>query len=332
MDMRRVLHIGPCESPGGMAKVMQILADNPPDGWDAQLLSTHVKGNPFSKLQAYRKAMKVFKRMINDDKSKIDLIHVHAAADWSWRRKKRFVRVANKFSIPCLIHIHSGQFENWLNSPTSTRSAKIRAFINDTNSVLVVLNNQWKQKLQPYVGHCNVISNPIDPIIIHDSTVIREKSHLLLLGRNEPVKGHSFAVELGKSLIPMYPDLQLTMTGIEQSAHEWVNAKGWVSEKEKLNLLQTASLLIAPSAYEGQPLAVLEALASGLPCLASDKILQLPDTVNYAEFENVDSWKKKVQDIFSRTDEGENLVSSVSSFRITEISKKWKLLYDNQFN
>ena len=62
------------------------------------------------------------------------------------------------------------------------------------------------------------------------------------------------------------PDLKLVMTGIDRSTKPWIEAKGWVSEQEKLELLQKSSLLIMPSAYEGQPLTILEALACGLPC------------------------------------------------------------------
>ena len=328
--MRRVLHIGPCESPGGMAKVMHILAEHPPEGWTAKLLSTHVNGTGLSKWFAYRRAMKSFKKMISGNK--IDLIHVHTAADWSWRRKKRFVRVTSKRSIPCIIHIHSGQFDHWLISPNSKRSIQIRNFINDTNSIVVVLNNKWKQKLQPFIGHCNVIFNPIDPMIIHDDGIVRDSNHLLLLGRNEPVKGHGFAIELGKSLLPSFPELKLTMTGIEHSEHEWVDARGWVSEQEKLKLLQSASILIAPSAYEGQPLAILEALASGLPCIASDKIYDLPLVVNYAEFENIASWKVQIEQMFNEKIESADLISSISPFEVESIAQKWKQIYDNQFN
>ena len=50
----------------------------------------------------------------------------------------------------------------------------MRNFINNTNSTVVVLNNNWKERLQPYIGYCNVISNPIDPMIIHDRNLQRD--------------------------------------------------------------------------------------------------------------------------------------------------------------
>ena len=47
--MRRVLHVGPCNTPGGMATVMTTLADHPPNGWEASLLSSHSEGGILGK-------------------------------------------------------------------------------------------------------------------------------------------------------------------------------------------------------------------------------------------------------------------------------------------
>jgi len=330
--MRRVLHVGPCDSPGGMAKVMHILAENPPDGWGAELLSSHVVGNPVSKWFAYRKAIKKFRRMLSSEQVSVDIVHVHTAADWSWRRKKRFVKLASKFSVPCIIHIHSGKFQSWLSAPNSRKSVKIRNFINQTNSAVVVLNNDWKKKLHPYIGHCNVIYNPVDPKIIPNDDVERDEHHLLLLGRNEPVKGHKFAEKLGGNLLESMPDLKISMTGIEQNENNWIDAKGWISEQEKLDLLQRSSLLIVPSAYEGQPLAIIEALACGLPCLASDRISELPEIVETAEFENLELWTTKVKEILAREINSDNLISASEQFGVEKIKQKWKVLYDSQFS
>jgi glycosyltransferase involved in cell wall biosynthesis len=44
---------------------------------------------------------------------------------------------------------------------------------------------------------------------------------------------------------------------------------GHVSDEKKAGLLRSASLLVAPSHSEGQPLVILEALAAGLPVIAT---------------------------------------------------------------
>ena len=47
--MRRVLHVGPCNTPGGMAKVIEILSQNPPSGWVADTWPSHIVGNQITK-------------------------------------------------------------------------------------------------------------------------------------------------------------------------------------------------------------------------------------------------------------------------------------------
>jgi len=330
--MRRVLHIGPCDTPGGMAKVMNILAENPPEGWEADLLSTHRTGNIILKWLAYRKAIKAFKRILLKQNDCPDLVHVHTAADWSWRRKKRFITLSKRFSIPCVIHIHSGKFESWLKSPDSKIAIQTRTFINNTDSVVVVLSDEWKVRLKPYIGHSYVIHNPVDPNIIYNERIERNKNNLLLMGRNDKVKGHNFAVKLGEGLANSIPNFKLTMTGLEKSKYSWLEAKGWVSEQEKLELLHKSSLLIVPSAYEGQPLTVLEALACGLPCLVSNKVMGLPETVEYAEFGNITDWSNKVGDMLNKDIDLAGLISSTEPYNINNIRQKWKRFYDNLFD
>ena len=55
--MRRVLHVGPCNTPGGMAKVIEILSKNPPDGWTAETWQSHKVGNPIVKYLHHKKML-----------------------------------------------------------------------------------------------------------------------------------------------------------------------------------------------------------------------------------------------------------------------------------
>ena len=48
-----------------------------------------------------------------------------------------------------------------------------------------------------------------------------------------------------------------------------VSVHGWVERKQLEAISSKAGLLLVPSTHEGMPLAVLDALASGLPCLVS---------------------------------------------------------------
>ena len=87
--MRRVLHIGPCDTPGGMAKVMHILAENPPDGWRSEMISSHLDLGVFRKILVWRKA----RNFLKENKNKFDLVHIHSAAGFSYRRKLNLAKL-----------------------------------------------------------------------------------------------------------------------------------------------------------------------------------------------------------------------------------------------
>lgn len=321
--MPKVLHIGPCETPGGMANVMRILAEHPPEGWRAELLSSHTSGSPFVKWRAYRHARASFSRMLKDSESRPDIVHLHTAADWSWWRKRRFAKMAHHAGVPNVVHIHSGQFDTWLKSSKVNQKRFITS-IKKFESNIIVLSQYWKDILEIIIGRVTVINNPVNPNIGYDSSITRDIHHLLLLGRDDPVKGHQFAVELTKELRKTHPQARLTLTGVDQNKYEWVDARGWVSEIEKINLLQKATVLLVPSLFEGQPLAALEALFANCPVIASDTVHSLPSTVLIAKFGNVASWLKVYESLLPM-----NVAESVQSFAIEHIQSQWQEYYSN---
>ena len=320
--MPKVLHIGPCDSPGGMANVMRILAEHPPEGWNAELLSSHVDGSPWAKWRAYRRARAALSKLLNDENRRPDIVHLHTAADWSWWRKRRFAQMAHKAGVPNIVHIHSGQFDTWLGAPESSRSRAMSADLLKFESSTVVLSEYWKLELEPRIGKVQIINNPVSPMIQAVDTQ-RDSSHLLLLGRNDSVKGHGFAIQVCEQVRKSIPNLRVTMSGIQYSPHDWISCGGWVDESEKLRLLQTASLLLVPSEFEGQPLVVLEALTCGLQVLASDRVISVPESVVQVPYQNLDEWVMNVQDMLATPKPSSILREQADSFSIENTTKKW---------
>ena len=328
--MPKVLHIGPCETPGGMAQVMRILAEHPPEGWEAELLSSHVVGTPWAKWRAYRRARASFSQMLNDETRRPDIVHLHTAADWSWWRKRRFAKMAHKAGVPSIVHIHSGQFDTWLSSSQS-RAIDFRNDIHSLSSKVVVLSESWRGILFELVGDTTVIQNPLEPTLQVNYEEVRDGGKVLFLGRNDPIKGGIFAQTLVRELQHEHPGLLLAMSGIETSEHSCVQPLGWMTEEAKRREMSTASALLVPSQFEGQPMVVLEALALGTPVLLSDRIHSLPDEIPRAKFEDLEDWKANLLKILSSS---KPIIDKtiLLQYSLNTIQGQWKSCYDSLIN
>ena len=287
--MRRVVHVGPTMAAGGMSSVIHLLAANPPEGWRSSSCNTFSTKGVRRKIKRWRIAKKQIKT------GDFDIVHIHSAADWSYRRKLSIAKVAK---APVVFHIHSGKFD------IDTKSD-----LNDDQ--VVCLSDGWSEKLQPLIGDSIAVPNPVDAQL--EEGVQREK-FTLLMGRNDPVKGHAFAYSLGLD--------DLRVTGVD-SAPEGVTALGWVSEKEKWNLLQTAGCLIVPSGFEGQPMVILEALAAGCPVVASTNVPDLPDCVKTVDLNDSKGWKEAIANPIV-----EGLEDAVKMHHVGLVTKQWGEIYD----
>ena len=322
--MRKVVHVGPCNAPGGMATVMKTLAEHPPEGWEAELLATYSSGGVWSKWKAYRSARRWLKSRLSKPSS-VDVVHFHVASDWSWHRKERLIRLVQGLEGSVVVHLHSGAFANWIDSRPRIQQ-RFQRLTDHPRTALVVLNDHWREKMSPYTDRIQSINNPLPPTI-HLSQSKRDPDHLLLLGRADPVKGHAFAESLITLLRKTRPDLHLSMTGRTHSDVEGVKALGWVEMSEKQLLLNTASVLLVPSTYEGQPMVALEALASGCPVVLSSHVPLPPKAALIAQHNDMNDWLISVNTALDHPMDGSFLRSSVDGHGVETVQKSWSLIY-----
>jgi glycosyltransferase involved in cell wall biosynthesis len=309
------------------------LSNNPPTGFEASLLSSHNTGSMLKKWMAYRKAIKSLSGIIKDSESKPDVIHIHTAADWSWRRKKRFVIKARQADIATIVHIHSGKFNTWLdpsgsNSPSAKRAKNMNNFLSQHRVQTVVLSEEWKAILEPMIGDVEVISNPVNPNLKMDSTIERIEGKLLLLGRNDPVKNHAFAIEVATMARKVNPKITLSMSGIDNSEEDWINAMGWISEQEKIDNLHNSNILLVPSKWEGQPLVILEAMACGLAVIANSELAQLPDNIGKASLENKQQWVDNILETIKSNSSNIDYSQQLVEYEIENVQQKWLQIYE----
>ena len=294
--MPTVVHVGPISSPGGIQTVIGTLSSNSPDGWTVETIESHSIGSFLSKLQVYNHAKNRLEELGKQSDDGL-IVHLHAASDYSFLRKLRLAEHAHRHGGKIVFHIHSGNIVSWLGK--KDRAKKLKQRLENCKATIVCLSERWKELITPFLGRCIVSPNPIDPVHCVDASVERNPNQILLLGRNDPIKGHDFAFQIMNELERRGSNLTLHCTGREEGPEGSTNivAHGWVTKDEKVKLLQESSLLLLPSAYEGQPMVALEALACGTPVLASNALHSLPDVIHQPKEETVESWVDAIEQI-----------------------------------
>ncbi len=102
------------------------------------------------------------------------------------------------------------------------------------------------------------------------------------VGRFSPVKNHAFIFKILKQLLSMGENVKLLSVGtgrweeeIKQNAHDMGLDDSIVyagMRTDVADCMQAMDVFILPSLYEGLPVTMIEAQASGLPCLISDRV------------------------------------------------------------
>lgn len=126
-----------------------------------------------------------------------------------------------------------------------------------------------------HVVHCGVLPDRY----AGEGTGSEEETRLIFVGRFVPVKGLRLLIEALSRLADELPGLTLTLVGdgedravIEAAAAplgDRVRFTGYLSQDAVARELKSADIAVLPSFAEGVPVFLMEALASGLPVIAT---------------------------------------------------------------
>lgn len=105
-------------------------------------------------------------------------------------------------------------------------------------------------------------------------------------------------------------------------------------------LLQASELFLLPSLQEGLPVALMEAMASGLPCIASrirGNVDLIKDESCLADAESVDEWRQALENVMMHLQNGENPYGEENRRRVRKcgiayVNEEMKRIYYKEPN
>jgi glycosyltransferase involved in cell wall biosynthesis len=290
---RRIIMVGTAfETRGGISAVVNAYRAGGLFGrWPIEYVPTHGDGNALFKLWFALRGMVLLLLLLARPGRAI--MHVHIASRASFWRKALFMAVGLLAGCALVFHLHGGGFAQFYESRGRLARALIRGFLGRSHTV-IVLSERWRDWVTSVVQHPHVvcIPNPIThPVEKLDQLEVRRAggNTVLYLGRLDRNKGIYDLLRVIASLRSAIPDVQLVCAGdgeleevrrcaAELGIEDSVNLTGWIGTEDKARWLKRADVFVLPSYAEGLPMSVLEAMAAGMPVLAS-AVGGIPDVI-----------------------------------------------------
>jgi glycosyltransferase involved in cell wall biosynthesis len=279
---------------GGIATYIRVMQQTPLWAeWNIRHIVTHQGGSVAAKIWAFARGGVLF--VFELIRSKPSVVHLHCASDTSFLRKGILLWASWFASVPVVMHIHGSDFNEYYEKSSRMVQSAIRATLFRASAV-VALGEGRAASLRDIAPttRISVIPNAVRPGHPRIQPGLGEPVHVVFLGRIGERKG-TFRLLDAWAELAADPDFGteksaiLTIAGdgeVELARNRVgqldltnsVKVHGWLSEGEVGDLLDNAQVMVLPSRNEGQPMAVLEAMARGL-CVVASGVGGLPEMI-----------------------------------------------------
>jgi glycosyltransferase involved in cell wall biosynthesis len=276
---------------GGIASLVRSMRGTPLwDEWNIRHISTHRNGSVAVRVATFVAGTVRFGWEVLAHRP--DLVHLHTASYGSFARKALIARLCRYGRIPYIVQVHGGEFVRFHDRSPRWVQRLITSTLSSASCVLA-LGDTWAKRLTDIAPQARVQVAP-NGVRLGIPVPQRTSSggvHFLFLGDVRPEKGVYVLVEAWARLLSTtHAAATLTIGGDGELAAvqervdvlgvaDSVVVSGWVPPDRVPDLIRSAQVLVLPSRHEGQPMAILEAMAQGLCIVASD-VGGIPDMVD----------------------------------------------------
>ncbi|MDB5318294.1 MAG: glycosyl transferase family 1 [Rhodospirillales bacterium] len=283
--MKRVYVIAPggTTAVGGMARFTDyVTRDWSTEQTGIELIVVDSTGPYVKWKMPFHFASAVLRVLIDGLRGRIDLLHINMTEYGSVARKLILLQLGRALGIPSVIHMHAANFVaffEWL--PPLVQRAVVRSMGHARR--IVVLGRFWAEYME------RIGISPVRITIIRnavpgpETALVREGSgtcRILFLGALTERKGIPELIQAAGSEAMRGLDWVMLIAGngdpdpwraqaVRLGVEDRVRFIGWVDSPRARNLLTESDIFVLPSRNEGLPMAILEAMAFGLPVVAT---------------------------------------------------------------
>ena len=217
----------------------------------------------------------------------VSIIHANAGTVSAWSS----IHAARRYGIPCVVTYQGSEVHAaFANRQKSWKLCRESFRLADLNiSVSQSLQSILKEQVQPQ-GRCEVLLRGVDQSRFFPSWEVTKNPIVLFVGRISKLKGAWDLLTAWERVAVACPYAELWLVGPDHTNgrfirevrtnghHDSIKITGPLPAIEVASLMRKAQILCLPSYGEGTPNCVMEALASGLPVVAT-RVGGIPDIV-----------------------------------------------------
>jgi glycosyltransferase involved in cell wall biosynthesis len=245
--------------------------------WPIDYLATHGDRGARGNAKLLLGALRWFAGLVVRERAVA--VHLHTAPDRGLWRDALFIALAFAARWPVILQLHGNGLQRLHDEGPGALRALIRFALEKAACVVVACESQrtWLRGVTPR-AQVAVVPNPVAPVAALPEA--QRASVVLFLGRLEPAKGVFDLLEALSALRPAVPDIRLLCAGegdrgaVRRHAErlgmaDAVTFTGWVGPSGKRALFENAAVFALPSYDEAMPMSLLEAMAAGMPAIAT---------------------------------------------------------------
>ena len=208
------------------------------------------------------------------------VVHAHFCARSGFWRQCAFAGIAAALGRPLVVQLHGGGYESFHDDLGTPARASVRMLLERAACVIVPCESThaWVRRI---AREARVACVPAAVKVPQAPASLAARPNIVLfLGRLERDKGAFDLLDALAAVRGAVPDVRLVCAGegdraaVERYAgqlgvRDAVKFVGWVGPSGKRALLENAVALALPSYAEALPASVLEAMAAGVPVVAT---------------------------------------------------------------